>query len=69
MVAGGGPVTVRREGKVSSTLHGRETTRGRLRRRSPWTKRAMTEDGRTATGFRHGGGAASDSGDGAVGTG
>jgi hypothetical protein len=69
MVAGGGPTTVRREGKVSSMLHGRETTRGRLGRRSPWTKLATAEDGRTATGFGHGGGTALDSGDDAVGTG
>jgi hypothetical protein len=68
-VAGGGPAMVRRERKVSSTLHGRETTRGRLGRRSPWMKLATAEDGRTTMGFRHGGGAASDSGDGAVGTG
>jgi hypothetical protein len=68
-VAGGGPATVWREGKVSSTLHGRETMRGRLGRRSPWMKLATAEDGRTSTRFGHGGGAASDSGDGAVGTG
>jgi hypothetical protein len=36
-VAGGGPVTVGREGKVSSILHGRRTARGELGRRSPWT--------------------------------
>jgi hypothetical protein len=68
-VAGGGPATVRRERKVSSTLHGRETTRGRLGRRSPWMKLATAEDSWTATGFGHGDGAASDSGDGAVRTG
>jgi hypothetical protein len=68
-VAGGGPATVRREGKVSSTLHGRETARGRLERHSLWTKLATAEDGRTMTGFGHGGGAASDSGGGTVGTG
>jgi hypothetical protein len=53
---------------VSSTLHGRRTTRGELGRRSPWTKLATASDGRTTAGFRHGGSAASDSGDGAVGT-
>jgi hypothetical protein len=67
-VVGGGPATVRREGKVSSALHGRRTARGELGRRSPWTKLATVSDGRTAVGFGHGGGAASDSGDGAVGT-
>jgi hypothetical protein len=59
-VAGGGPVTVRREGKVSSTLHGRRTAREELGRRSPWTcsrrRRRSYNDGRgarTATvGFR-----------------
>jgi hypothetical protein len=30
MVAGGGPTTVRREGRVSSVLHGRRTVRGEL---------------------------------------
>jgi hypothetical protein len=68
-VACGGPATVRREGKVSSTLHGRRTARGELGRRSPWTKLATTLDGRTAAGFGHGGGAASDSGYDAVRTG
>jgi hypothetical protein len=68
-MASGGPTTVRREGKVSSMLDGRETARGRLGRRSPWTKLATASDVRTATGFGHGGGAALDSGDGAVGTG
>jgi hypothetical protein len=68
-VADGSPAMVRREEKVSSTLHGRETARGRLCRCSPWTKLATAEDGRTATGFGHSGGVASDSGDGAVGTG
>jgi hypothetical protein len=67
-VASGRPATVRREGKVSSTLHGRETTRGRLGRRSLWMKLG-TKDGRTTTGFGHDGGVASDSGDGAVGMG
>jgi hypothetical protein len=68
-VAGGGPATVRREGKVSSTLHEKETTRGRLGRRSLWMKLATAEDGRTVTGYGYGGGAASDSGDGTVGMG
>jgi hypothetical protein len=68
-VAGDSPTTVRREGKVSSTLHGRRTARGELGRRSPWTKLAMASDDRTAAGFKHGGGVASDSGDVAVGTG
>jgi hypothetical protein len=68
-VVGGGPATVRREGKVSSTLHGRRTTRGELGRRSPWAKLTTASDGRIAMGFRHGGGTASDSGGGAVGTG
>jgi hypothetical protein len=54
---------------VSWTLHGRRTARGELERRSPWTKLATALDGQTAVGFRHGSGAASDSGDGAVGTG
>jgi hypothetical protein len=35
-VAGGGPTTGRREREVSSALHGRETVRGGLGRRSPW---------------------------------
>jgi hypothetical protein len=51
-VAGGGPVTVRREGRVSSTLHGRRTTRGELGRRSPWScsrrRRRPDSDGRGA---------------------
>jgi hypothetical protein len=68
-VTGGGPTTVRREGKVSSTLHGRETARGRLGQRSPWMKLVMAEDSRTAMGFGHGGGTALDSGNDAVGTG
>jgi hypothetical protein len=60
---------VRREGKVSSTLHGRRTARGELGRRSLWMKLVTTSDGRTTAGFRHDGGVALDSGDGAVGTG
>jgi hypothetical protein len=55
-VAGGGPSTARREGKVSSTLHGRRTATGELGRRSPWTcsqwRRWPDSDGcgaRTAT--------------------
>ncbi len=67
-VAGGGPATARREGKVSSTLHGRRTARGELGRRSPWScsrrrRRPDSDDrgARTATvGF--------GPGDGAVGT-
>jgi hypothetical protein len=47
-VAGGGPVMVRREGEVSSMLHGRGTARGEFGRRSPWMKLATTSDGRTA---------------------
>jgi hypothetical protein len=68
-VAGGGPATGRREGEVSWMLHGRRTARGELERRSPWTKLATASDGQTTAGFGHGGGAASDSRDGAVGTG
>jgi hypothetical protein len=68
-VAGGGPATVRREGKVSSMLHGRRTARGELGQRSPWMKLATSSDGRTVAGFGHGGGTALDSGDGAVGMG
>jgi hypothetical protein len=68
-VVGGGPAMVRQEGKVSSTLHGRRTARGELGRRSPWAKLATASDGRTTTGFGHGGGVASDNGDDAVGTG
>jgi hypothetical protein len=64
-VAGGGPATVRREGRVSSTLHGRRTVRGELGRRSPWScsrrRRRPGSDGRgarTATvGFGPGDGA------------
>jgi hypothetical protein len=68
-VAYGGPATVRREEKVSSTLHGRRTARGELGRRSSWMKLVTASDGRTAAGFGHGGGAASDSGDGSIGAG
>jgi hypothetical protein len=60
-VAGGGPVTARREGKVSSMLHGRRTARGELERRSPWTcsrrwRRSGRSDseGRLRTGRRRG---------------
>jgi hypothetical protein len=49
-VAGGGPAMVRREGRVSSTLHGRRTVRGELGRRSPWScSRRRGGGGRTAT--------------------
>jgi hypothetical protein len=33
----------RREGEVSSTLHGRKTARGGLGRRSPWTNVTTAE--------------------------
>jgi hypothetical protein len=64
-VAGGGSATVRWEGRVSSTLHGRRTARGELGRRSPWScsrrRRRPDSDGRgarTATvGFESGNGA------------
>jgi hypothetical protein len=67
-MAGGGPAMVRREGKVSSTLHGRRTARGELGRRSPWTcsrrRRWLDSDGRGARTATVGIGP----GDGAVGT-
>jgi hypothetical protein len=51
-VASGGPTMVRREGRVSSTLHGRRTARGELGRRSPWScsrwRRHPDRDGRGA---------------------
>jgi hypothetical protein len=67
-VADDGPATARREGKVSSTLHGRKTARGELERRSPWmcSRRQRRPDNggrgaRTAT-------IDFSSGDGAIGT-
>jgi hypothetical protein len=57
-VVGGGPATERREGKVSSTLHGRRTMRGELGRRSPWTCSRRSgrsdSDGRLQPGRRRG---------------
>jgi hypothetical protein len=51
-VAGGGPTTARREGRVSSTLHRRKTARGDLGRRSPWScsrrRRRLGSDDRGA---------------------
>jgi hypothetical protein len=56
-VAGGGPATVRWEGRVRSTLHGQRTVRGELGRRSPWScsrqrRRPGNGDGSDALGQR-----------------
>jgi hypothetical protein len=68
-VADGGPVMGRREGEVSSMLHGRQTVRGGLGRRSPWTNLAMAETAGQGCASDTDGSVASDSGGGAVGTG
>jgi hypothetical protein len=67
-VVGCGPAMGRREGEVSSTLHGWKTTRGGLRRRSPWTNLATAETAGQRRPSDTDGGVASDSGGGAVGT-
>jgi hypothetical protein len=68
-VAGDGPVMGRREGEVSSMLHGRQTVRGGLGRRSPCTNLATAETAGQGCASDTDGSVASDSGGGAVGTG
>jgi hypothetical protein len=68
-VADDGPVMGRREGEVSSMLHGRQTVRGGLGRRSPWTNLATAETAGQGCASDTDGSVASDSGGGAVGTG